>query len=84
MGSTPVGELIHETFPFALACQYESIFVNLRGYHSFAQARAMTPDRFLEVGAAAGMPRADVLLLREELAPVDYESQQKYPLFALF
>jgi len=84
MGSTEVGHVLHETFPFALARQYESIFVASRGYHTVAQARAMTPERFLEVCGQAGMPRADALLLREEFAPIDHEGRLRFPLFALF
>lgn len=82
--STEVGFILHETFDYEAARRYEQVIVDSRGYYTLAMARAMTPELFREICLVAGMSRADMLRMREELAPVEYSSRELFPLFAPF
>lgn len=80
--STQLGQLLHETFDDPL--MYEKVFVNQKGYRTVMMARWMTPQVFRQVASLANMPKGHMDRFREALAPPDFESRSKYPIFASF
>jgi hypothetical protein len=83
-GSTQLGKLIREIFPPPFCDTYEEAIVHQKGYRTVMMARWMTPHVYKEVSSFAKMPKAHIDKLREALAPPDFESRSKYPIFSSY
>jgi len=82
--STQLGKLLHRTFEPPFSEAYEQAVVNVQGYRNVAMARSMTPEVFRRVAQDAHMPKAHMDRFRESLAPPDFESRAKFPIFASY
>lgn len=82
--STQLGKLIHQLFESPFCEKYEEVIVNMKGYRNITMARSMTPKVFKEVATAATMTKSHMSKFRESLAPPDFESRSKYPIFSSY
>ena len=81
---TEVGAALHRIFDYQTALKYEGLIVCEKRYITLDMLRALTPSRYKDLAACAAMTRADMIRLREVLAPEDHEDRAKYPLFSSF
>lgn len=81
---TEVGAVLHRLFDYQVALKYEGVIVVEKRYVVLDMLRALTPSRYKDLAACAGMTRADMIRFKEELAPEKHDDRSRYPLFAPF